>query len=235
MCFFLDYPHPLTVQPPKDVIIQYSRDRLFEESSSRPSSLSHRGCPAVEGVLEHVFGEAVVHLQEAGRVSLGAVGPRGPRGPLHQALPAQRVHGDVGQRERRGGRGSADAGHLEAHGRCVARRFGRVRAGARTSPAVAIAGDARVRRGRRAGRPGRRGHRALVAVAARLHVSLLVLVDVHVDGDHADGLGHDERERPRVEGPAVAVVVLLVLVLLVARVTDVTGDVNNDADDVAQT
>lgn len=63
---------------------------------------------------------------------------------------------------------------------------------------------------------------------------LFVLLNVNVDGEDADGLGHDEGESAEIEGPAVIVLVLPVLVFLVAGVSCVAGDEDDDADYVAQ-
>lgn len=63
---------------------------------------------------------------------------------------------------------------------------------------------------------------------------LFVFLNVYVDRENAHGLSYDEGERAKVEGPAVVVLVLPVLVLLVAGISRIAGDVDNDADDVAQ-
>lgn len=68
-------------------------------------------------------------------------------------------------------------------------------------------------------------------VGSKVH--LFVLLDVNVDRQNAHGFGHNERESPEVEGPAVVILVLLVLVFLVTGISSITGDVNNDTDDVA--
>lgn len=64
---------------------------------------------------------------------------------------------------------------------------------------------------------------------------LFVFLDVEVDCEDSHRLGHNEGKRAEVEGPAIVVLVLAVLVLLVAGITRVAGDVDNDSDDVAQT
>lgn len=63
---------------------------------------------------------------------------------------------------------------------------------------------------------------------------LFVFLNVNVDGEDADGLGHDEGEGAEIEGPAVIVLALPVLVFLVAGISCVAGDEDDDADDVAQ-
>lgn len=90
--------------------------------------------------------------------------------------------------------------------------------------AVAETGHAGVRRRRR----GR-----LDELSARFEAHFFVLLDVDVDGQNGHGLGHDERERAKVERPAVVILVLLVLVPLVAGVSGVARDVDDNADDVA--
>lgn len=88
-----------------------------------------------------------------------------------------------------------------------------------------VARDTRIRR--RAG--GR-----FDEVAPDSAACLFVFLDVYVDGEDPHGFCHYEGEGSKVEGPAVVVLVLLVLIFLVAGITGVAGDVNNDADDIAQ-
>lgn len=63
---------------------------------------------------------------------------------------------------------------------------------------------------------------------------LFVFLNVYVDCEDAHGFSDDEGQRAKVEGPAVVVLVLPVLVLLVAGISCIAGDVDDDADDVAQ-
>lgn len=135
-----------------------------------------------------------------------------------QRISGQRVHVDLSDGHR--------AHHLDPDRRGLAGRLGGVRAGARVSPAIAETGHARVRR---------RGRRGLDEFPVRLDAHLFAFLDVDADGEDGDGFSHDERQGTKVERPAVVVVALLVFVALVTGVAGVTGDVNNDADDVAQT
>lgn len=63
---------------------------------------------------------------------------------------------------------------------------------------------------------------------------LFVFLNVYVNCENTHGFSYDEGECAKVEGPAVVVLVLPVLVLLVTGISRIAGDVNNDADDVAQ-
>lgn len=62
---------------------------------------------------------------------------------------------------------------------------------------------------------------------------MLFNVDVH--SEDSNRLRDDERESSKVERPAVIVLALLVLIALVAGITSVAGDVNDDPNNVAQT
>lgn len=67
-----------------------------------------------------------------------------------------------------------------------------------------------------------------------MEAHLLVFLYIYVDRENAHRFGHDEGERAEIEGPAVVVLVLPVFVLLVTGIPGVAGNVDNNADDVAQ-
>lgn len=68
-------------------------------------------------------------------------------------------------------------------------------------------------------------------VGSKVH--LFVFFNVYVDCKNTHGFSHNERESPKVEGPAVVVLVLLVLLFLITGISSITGDVNDDTNDVA--
>lgn len=92
--------------------------------------------------------------------------------------------------------------------------------------AVAETGYPRVRRG---------GGERADELAPGLPADFLVSLNVYVDGEDGHRLSHNEGEGAEVERPAVGVGVLFVVVAFVVGVSCVAGDVNNDANDVAQT
>lgn len=147
-------------------------------------------------------------------IPLGVVGGGGRAGGL-EGVPGQRVHGDLGGRER------TEA--LEAHRRGVAgmRRVCGAGGGAWAAPvSVTITGDSRYRR-------------ALEVVGrTRPNSKLSMAVDEHVHGQDAHHLGHDERQGTEVERPAVGVAVLLRVAF--GGVPRVGWYVHDDPDDVAQ-
>lgn len=158
-------------------------------------------------------------LQEA-RIPLRAVWTDGPAAGL-QRVPTQRVEGYVshGQTHPQ----ASTSAHLQPHRRGLAGRLGGPGAGARVPPAVAVARDARIGRGR-----------AFDEVVPAPVARLFVFLDVEVDCEDSHRLGHNEGKRAEVEGPAIVVLVLAVLVLLVTGIAGIAGDVDDDSDDVAQ-
>lgn len=163
--------------------------------------------------------EAVVDLQEAW-IPLRAIGTDGPAAGL-QRVPAQGVQGYVphGQTHPK----ASTSTHLQPHWGGLAGRLGGPGAGTRVPPTVAVARDARIRRGC-----------AFDEVVPAPVARLFVFLNVEVDCEDSHRLGHNEGKCAKVEGPAVVVLVLAVLVFLVAGIARVAGDVDDDSDDVAQ-
>lgn len=154
-------------------------------------------------------------LQElSGRLVFGAVRV------IRHAVPRQGVHGQLVQGPA-GRRRPLQAGHW----RVLPRRLRGMGAGVRRPPSIAEARYPRV---------GRRGGERADELAPGPPAHFLVPLDVDVDGEHGHGLGYDERQGAKVERPAVGVSVLLVVVALVIRVPGVAGDVDDDANYVAQ-
>lgn len=190
-------------------------------SGARPAlarGASHGGGPPVQHAdvqaFLQVLLEEVVHLQEAGLL-VGAVA--GGRGHL-EGLPGQRVHGQLAH-----GDGPGD---LQAHRRCVS--GGRGLCGPGAGPGAPSPVPV-------AGHPGvGGGGRSLEELPFGLKSQLFVFLNVNVHGQDAHGLGHDERQGSEVKGPAVVVMVFFVFVALVAWVACVTGNVDDDAYDVAE-
>lgn len=140
---------------------------------------------------------------------------------LRHAVPRQGVHGQLVQGPTRR-RPPLQTGHR----RVLPRRLRRMRAGTRCPPAVPKAGYPGVRR---------RGREGADELAPRLPANLLVFLDVDVDGEYGHRFGHDEGEGAEVERPAVGVSVLPVVVAFITGVSRIAGDVDDDADYVAQT
>lgn len=155
-------------------------------------------------------------LQELSRhLVLGAVRV------LRHTVPRQGVHGQLVQ---------GPAGRWRplqtGNGRVLPRRFRGMRAGAWRPPAVAEARYPRVRG---------RGREWADEFAPRLPADLLVFLDVDVDGEDGHCFSHDEGEGAKIERPAVRVSVFPVIVAFVTGVSRIAGDVDDDADYVAQT
>lgn len=98
--------------------------------------------------------------------------------------------------------------------------------GAWRPPAVAEAGYSRVWRG---------GGEWADKLAPGLPADLLVLLDVDVNYKNGNSFSHNKGESAKVEGPTIGVGVFLVIVSFVTGVPGIAWDVDNDADDVAQT
>ena len=98
--------------------------------------------------------------------------------------------------------------------------------GIRCPPAVAEAWYPRVWGRRRKGTD---------ELTPRPPADLLVFLNVDVDGEDSHSFSDDEREGAKVERPAVGVGILLVVVSFITGVSCIAGDVDNDANYVAQT
>lgn len=190
----------------------YGQDTVFLWYSCH-EVFSYWSCPPVDAVIQ-VFGKTVVHLQES-RVMFRAIGAVSAR---FQRVSAQGVHVDLTQRH--------GAHHLYPNWRSLTGRFWRARAGAWLSPPEAETGHARVWWG---------GWGRLDKLSSCLAAHLFVLFNVDVHSEDSNRLRDDERESSKVERPAVIVLALLVLIALVAGITSVAGDVNDDPNNVAQT
>lgn len=140
---------------------------------------------------------------------------------LRHTVPGQGVHGQLIQ----GPTGRCCP--LQAdHWRVLPRCLRRVRASVRCPSAIAEARYPRVR--------WRRRERS-DELAPRPPPNFLVFLNVDVNGKDGHSFGHDEREGAKVERPAIGVSVFLVIVAFVTRVSCVAGDVDDDANYVAQT
>lgn len=179
---------------------------------------SHRGRPPVQHAdvqaFLQVLLEEVVHLQEAGLL-VGAVAGGG--GHL-EGLPGQRVHGQLAH-----GDGPGD---LQAHRgrRPGGRGLGGPGAGPRAPPPVPV--------GRHPGVGGRGG--SLEELPFGLKSQLFIFLNVNVYSQDTHGLGHNEGQGSKVKRPTVVVMVFFVFVTLVAWVTCVAGNVDDDAYDVTE-
>lgn len=174
---------------------------------------SYRCCPPVDTIIK-VFGKAVVHLEES-RIVVRAVGAIRP---WFEGISCQCVHVDLSYGSR--------AYHLHAHGWRLTGCFRGARAGARVPSTVAKAGYAGI---------WRRGRGRLDKLTACFEPYFFVRLNVDIDSQNSHCLGHNERERSKVEWPTVVILVLLVFVTFVTGVTGVAGDVDNYTDDIAQT
>ncbi len=154
-------------------------------------------------------------LEELSRLVFGAVRV------LRHTVPRQGVHGQLVQ-----GPTGRWRPLQAAHRRVLPRCLCGMRAGVRRPPAVAEARYPRVRR---------RGGERAYELAPRPPANFLVFLNVDVDGEDSHSFGHNEGEGAKVERPAVGVGVLLVVVAFVAGVSGIAGDVDDDADYVAQT
>lgn len=76
---------------------------------------------------------------------------------------------------------------------------------------------------------------AFEKVGTRSATELFVFFDVNVDGQNSNHLGQNEGETAEIKGPAVRVVPLLILVLLWGDVTQGGRNVDDYANDVAET
>lgn len=112
------------------------------------------------------------------------------------------------------------------NGRVLPGSLRRMRAGVRRPPAVAKARNPWVRR---------RGGEWTDKLTPRLPANFLVFLDVDVDGEDGHSFGYNEGEGAKVEGPAVGVSVLLVIITFVTGISCIAWDVDDDANDVAQT
>ena len=140
---------------------------------------------------------------------------------LCHAVPRQGIHGQLIQ---------GPTGRLHTfqtnHRRVLPWRLCRMRAGMRCPPAVTEARYPWVRGG---------GGEWADELAPRPPADFLVSLNVDVDGEDSHSFGHNEWEGTEVEWPAVGVSVLLVIVAFIIGVSCVARDVDDDADDVAQT
>lgn len=134
-----------------------------------------------------------------------------------QRFPRKCVHRNLSHRNGCGVFNSK-GGHLPRR-RC----FRGARAGPRPSSTVPVAWH-----------PGvwRRG--GLKKFPPQLKPDLFVPFNVNVYSQYSYSLGHDEGQGPEIKRPAVVVVVLFVLVFLVAGVPCIAGDVDDDANYVAE-
>lgn len=175
----------------------------------------HRSDLVIQAVL-NIFRDAVVGLQEIRMCKTSVIG--GQSTCLEWMFSHQRIHWNVPQRYR----GAGDA----KYGRGSAFRwiFG-LRAGLGPLLSVMVTWNASVEGGR-----GGRGSKLKV-----LEMNLFVLFTVDVNCQHTDGLSHYEGEYTWVERPSVAVYIFFIFSFLVTRVSGITGDVNDDADDIAET
>lgn len=139
---------------------------------------------------------------------------------LRHTVPCQGVHRQLVQ-------GPAGRGHpLQTdHGRVLPGCLCRVGAGVGRPPAVAETRYPWVRR---------RWRERADELPPRPPANFFVLLNVDVDGEDGHSFSHDEGEGAEVERPAVGVSVLLVIIAFITGVACIAGDVDDDANYVAQ-
>lgn len=157
-----------------------------------------------------------MHLQElSGRLVFGAVRV------LCHTVSCQGIHGQLIQGPTGRWR-PLQTNHRGVFPRC----FSRMGAGVWCPPAVAKTWYPGVRG---------RGREWTDELTPRPPTDLLVFLNVDVDGKDGHSFSHNEWQGTKVERPAVGVSVLLVVVAFIVGVSGIAGDVDDDANYVAQT